>query len=272
MTRVVGFQKFLIESVQRKGDLTSRQISFLNYVVSKKDGWSYDENTGLVNIPNGTLEINGNAAIDFPELLEPRSFLGLSFGYVGKSVWIVEWNVPSLEGAPQKVDGQFDCCNCGLLSLKGGPIEVGHNFHCRGNALNSLEGSPRRVGGDFVCWDNPLETFEGLPEEVGGRFVWQGDVTSWEGVDIKAALYGPVDTERLELIPFSTLRGILHMLPKKRWDFLKENLPIEFLERSYFEYEGGPFLEPLKKELLARGSDMKKLDLLRRAHSRTKYM
>lgn len=59
--------------------------------------------------------------------------------------------ITSLQGAPQKVGGDFDCSGNNFTSLKGAPQEVGGSFYCGYNNLTSLQGAPQKVGGDFDC-------------------------------------------------------------------------------------------------------------------------
>ena len=100
-------------------------------------------------------------------------------------------DLTSLEGAPSKVNGSFNCngnrltsldgspvvvgenfyCVKNLLtSLKGGPVEVGADFNCAQNSLTSLEGAPSSIPNDFVCNDNPLTTLEGAPSSIDRKF------------------------------------------------------------------------------------------------------
>ena len=59
-------------------------------------------------------------------------------------------------GAPQKVEGSFDCHYNSLESLEGAPQEVGGGFCCSNNSLTSLEGAPQKVGVDFYCSHNEI--------------------------------------------------------------------------------------------------------------------
>jgi hypothetical protein len=57
-------------------------------------------------------------------------------------------DLKTLEGAPQKVGGSFDCKGCtGLKTLEGAPQKVGGSFDCKGcTGLKTLEGAPQEVG------------------------------------------------------------------------------------------------------------------------------
>ena len=81
-----------------------------------------------------------------------------------------EHDLTTLEGAPEKVGGDFRCSGNMLTSLEGAPKEVGVNFNCIGNMLTSLEGAPKEVGENFNCSGNMLTSLEGAPESVGGDF------------------------------------------------------------------------------------------------------
>lgn len=100
--------------------------------------------------------------------------------YVGKRTrpdWTEEtyacYDLTSLEGAPQKVSGSFNCVHCkNLTSLKGAPQEVGGDFYCnKCDKLKTLEGAPRKVSGSFNCKScNSLKSIKGAPQKVGGDF------------------------------------------------------------------------------------------------------
>ena len=82
-------------------------------------------------------------------------------------------NLSSLKGSPREVGGSFDCSQCNnLTSLEGSPREVGGDFYCYlCNNLTSLNGAPKYVSGDFYCYRcENLASLEGAPEKVGGEF------------------------------------------------------------------------------------------------------
>jgi uncharacterized protein YjbJ (UPF0337 family) len=92
----------------------------------------------------------------------------------------------SLEGAPEKVEGDFYCYINNLTSLEGAPKKVEGNFNCTGNNLTSLEGAPEKVEGDFYCYNNNLTSLEGAPEKVeGGFYCYSNNLTSLEGAPKK---------------------------------------------------------------------------------------
>ena len=80
----------------------------------------------------------------------------------GNVIWTREGG--NLEGAPEKIGGNFSCSNNHLESLEGAPEKVGGYFDCSGNQLQSLEGAPETVGGNFYCYNNPLKSLKGIPE------------------------------------------------------------------------------------------------------------
>jgi hypothetical protein len=55
-----------------------------------------------------------------------------------------------LEGAPEKIGGDFNCSHNKLTSLEGAPEEIGGNFNCTyNNSLTSLNGAPKKINGNF---------------------------------------------------------------------------------------------------------------------------
>jgi hypothetical protein len=94
----------------------------------------------------------------------------------------IKWSSNTLEGAPQIVEGGFDCSNNQLTSLEGAPEVVDGCFYCYINQLTSLEGAPEVVDGDFDCSHNQLTSLEGAPKTVEGYFNCSyNQLTSLEG-------------------------------------------------------------------------------------------
>ena len=92
----------------------------------------------------------------------------------------------SLKGAPKEVGGDFICGSNQLTSLKGAPKEVEGEFNCSFNYLTSLKGAPKEVGTDFYCSHNQLTSLEGAPQKVSGDFYcWDNQLTSLEGAPQK---------------------------------------------------------------------------------------
>jgi len=55
----------------------------------------------------------------------------------------------SLEGAPEKIEGNFYCSHNRLKSFVGGPIFVTKDFSAGYNHLESLDGLPKFIGGNL---------------------------------------------------------------------------------------------------------------------------
>lgn len=151
------------ELYKRHG-LTPSVVNWLNK--STGGEWEFNETTGEI-------DISGN----FSSIAENKlGFRGIKFGEVSGHFIIKSAGLKSLEGAPRKVDGDFNCSlNNELTSLKGAPQEVGGYFNCAQNALTSLEGAPKRIKGIFACGYNSLKTLEGAPEVVEGSFQCAGN-------------------------------------------------------------------------------------------------
>ena len=113
---------------------------------------------------------------------------------VDTEFFLQQLNLTSLEGSPQKIEGDFICSgNSELTSLEGGPQEVdafhcnqnikltlligcpqivGSYFNCSDNKeLTSIMGAPKHIYESFYCDHNPkLESLIGAPREVKGSF------------------------------------------------------------------------------------------------------
>ena len=176
MKNLLGYKIF--ESKDPR--ITPEQIKFLNRHVYGE--WDINEATGLIDVVNGYVELNGKKMSDFMGIefgridqhfsIEGNLFENLKGAprEVGGSFYCESNLLTSLEGAPEKVGGGFYCDNNKLKSLKGAPVEVGGNFFCGDNELTSLEGAPVIVGSTFNCTGNPLETLNGLPQKIGAIF------------------------------------------------------------------------------------------------------
>jgi hypothetical protein len=151
------------ELYKRHG-LTPSVVNWLNK--STGGEWEFNETTGEI-------DISGN----FSSIAENKlGFRGIKFGEVSGHFNIQSAGLKSLEGAPRKVGGDFNCSlNNELTSLKGAPQEVGGHFNCLQNALTSLKEAPKRIKGIFNCGYNSLKTLEGAPEVVEGSFQCAGN-------------------------------------------------------------------------------------------------
>ena len=124
---------------------------------------------------NGKYEVSSTADIEVKNINITSLTNGMFiWTTVDRSFRVTYCNsLKSLEGAPKKVGGNFDCSSCNsLTSLEDAPQIVNGDFRCYNcNSLKSLEGSPKKVGRDFYCdYNKSLKYLKGAPKEVGGRF------------------------------------------------------------------------------------------------------
>jgi hypothetical protein len=97
-------------------------------------------------------------------------------------------SLTSLEGAPKEVRGKFSCSSCKrLATLKGAPESVGENFECHFcKKLTSLEGAPKEVRGEFDCsWCDSLTSLKGAPKWVGGDFNCGGGEQKFDEKEVR---------------------------------------------------------------------------------------
>ena len=194
--------------------LTPEQIKFLNRHVYGE--WDINEATGLIDVVNGYVEMDGKKLSDFMGVEFGRIDQHFSIGgnlfenlkgaprEVGRSFYCESNLLTSLEGAPQKVGGGFYCDNNKLTNLKGAPQEVGGGFYCDNNMLTNLEGAPVEVGDNFYCRENQLTTLKGGPREVGeGFFCSDNQLTSLEGAPVIVG-----STFNCTRNPLKTLNGL----------------------------------------------------------------
>ena len=96
---------------------------------------------------------------------------------IRRSIMNFPIGITSLEGCPEKVNGDFFCVDCGKLkSLNGGPKFVGEEFSCVGcSGLTTLEGAPEYVGTQFYCNAcTSLINLKGAPNNIYGDFDCSG--------------------------------------------------------------------------------------------------
>jgi len=146
----------------------------------------------------------------------------------------ITWNKNTLEGAPEKVEGDFDCNNNQLTTLEGAPEKVEGSFYCNNNKLATLEGAPEKVEGSFYCFNNQLTTLEGAPEKVeGGFYCFNNQLTTLEGAPEKVEGSFYCDNNKL-----ATLEGAPekvegdfycnnNQLTKRDIEWLKQNCKIK---------------------------------------------
>jgi len=90
----------------------------------------------------------------------------------------------NLKGAPEIIEGKFDCSHCDIRSLEGGPTIVKGDYYCNHNPnLKSIKGAPYVVGGNFSCLLCDIRSLEGGPKIVKGNYICSNNpnLTSLEG-------------------------------------------------------------------------------------------
>jgi len=138
-------------------------------------------------------------------------------------------NLTSLKGAPKEVGDDFNCKWCNLKSLKYAPKKVGGNFNCNENNLIDLEGSPKIIEGNFNCSHNKLETLKGGPE-----FVDAGFICSFNKLD--SLKYAPKFVGG-DFICYRNSREFM----KKDFKFIKVGREIDtYRQRSYYTLTNKP--------------------------------
>ena len=183
----------------------------------------------------------------------------------------VEWNVDfycsynenlqSLQGAPQKVGGNFNCFNNeNLQSLQGAPQKVGGDFNCYNNEnLQSLQGAPQKVGRDFDCsYNKNLQSLQGAPQKVGGTFYcsYNENLQSLQGAPQK------YDSEMIEW--GRNFREQLHDEIKAEiasGDTLKEQYNFQYLYERVIDIIQESTSKPIDKKIIKQISrDMEQVE------------
>jgi hypothetical protein len=130
-------------------------------------------------LPTGVVNVDGSVELESGVKL-PDNRLPIKFGHVtgsfafnsysnlatlvGSPDWVGQTfdcaltHVGSLQGGPQRVDGEMDVRYCELKNFVGGPQQVGRNYWGRRNQITSLEGLPDHIPGEL-----DFELTPGLP-------------------------------------------------------------------------------------------------------------
>jgi hypothetical protein len=103
-------------------------------------------------------KIAGDMIIDLKRLKDFQTWKG--------NLSLIDVGINSLEGCPQKIEGDFFCDNNHLKSLEGGPTDVQASYFCGYCGLESMKGCPEVVNDVLNCESNRLKSFEFFPSHV----------------------------------------------------------------------------------------------------------
>ena len=82
-----------------------------------------------------------------------------------------------------KVEGDFSCHSCKLITLENSPVSVGRDYNCGYNLITSYQHAPREVGNRFWGYENPKVTsLEFLPSTAKVYDLEKIGVTSFHGI------------------------------------------------------------------------------------------
>ena len=193
-------------------DLISSDNSLIEQFL--KDNYKID---GTYTIKNNIVDINGSITVRYEKYKKIKYLTNgtFKFGLVTKTFSCSECkSLLSLEGAPEKVNGNFYCSYCPkLTSLEGAPYEVGLDFsamECYN--LKTLKGLSKKVNGSVYCtYNRSLEEINTNCDIVGGDFSVKKckNLKSLKGLPkiIKGYFAGPVTSN---IIDYGELDKIIH--------------------------------------------------------------
>jgi hypothetical protein len=148
-------------------DLSNRDLEEIPYKFGKVTGNFKCSNNLLKSLKNCPIEVGDfNCEYNDIETLEGApTKVQYNFNCGNNK------KLKSLKGGPTKVGTTFFCSKTSITSLKDAPEQIGFSFMCFFNTrLTSLEGAPKKIPGSFNCSMCKLETLKGAPEEVLGEF------------------------------------------------------------------------------------------------------
>ena len=172
---------------------------------------------GTYTIKNGVVDVDGSITVRYEAQRRLKHLTNgtFKFGLVTKTFSCSECkSLLSLEGAPEKVNGNFYCSYCPkLTSLEGAPHEVGLDFsamECYN--LKTLKGLSKKVNGSVYCtYNRVLEEINTDCDIVGGDFSVKKckNLKSLKGLPkiIKGYFAGPATSN---IIDYGELDKITH--------------------------------------------------------------
>lgn len=153
-----------------------RKVYFYNIHPSQAH---IDPHTGIINV-DGEVELVegiGSIGVQFGKVKDYRvketrliNLEGSPTECDGDVLIHLNSRLKSLQGGPQKVNGNFDCSLNRLMNLEHLPMHIKGSISLGGNKLASLNGAPKRVNGFFFVNHNQLKTLKGVPEYIQEDF------------------------------------------------------------------------------------------------------
>jgi hypothetical protein len=142
----------------------------IKYVVDEK---KEDIKRFLKSIGIDRYRINADYTVEVLEDVKIKKYISklpIKFDYAMGDFDISTCGLITLEGCPERIDGDFICSNNLLNDLRFGPTEVSGDYDVRQSTLISLGGAPKRIKKDFICSYNQLSNLVGGPEIVDGNY------------------------------------------------------------------------------------------------------
>lgn len=167
---MIKLKKLLDETKKTPGRYIVNEDEFST---GKDDIKSTLDSLGIQNYTvnsDSTVDVKGDVYLNLSKLNNP-TIIPIKFRKVDGYFKVKEGgNLISLDGAPEKVGGDFICEKQKLTTLEGAPREVGGAFNCSYNKLKNLKFAPKVVGSYFSCSNNELTSLEGAPQKIGSGF------------------------------------------------------------------------------------------------------
>jgi hypothetical protein len=258
----------------KKNSLSEDLVNFMNQSV-KTGSWKINRETGKIDV-NGSVDANLNR-YDIDEIKENKIQFGRVSGeFLWNSFQDIEdlsmmpreighnfslsscylkscKNFPdevgrdidlsflselgSLEGLPEKVNGDLSLQYSKVKSLKGSPKKVKGSYSVHRSEIIDLEGAPEEVGKNFKAGDNKsLISLKGFPEVVNG---W-ADISNCPNLKKLDHIKNSGGGIWMDGCSLTSLRGLPEDFSRVSFPFSLQNnmiicldgIPSEYLERE----------------------------------------
>ena len=195
----------------------------------------YDHPEKYISIHDSIVDIIGGTGIGVNTSGKAKEIKSLTnglfkFGKIDGNFICSNTKIKSLEGAPEVVDGSFDCSHCDdLVSLKGAPEQC-EKFVCSYcPKLTNLKGISKKI--NYGIWCNECENLKSI-DDISSDFKGVLYITSVDGFDLsrfkgKVDIYSKtkiIQRDGKILIPKNVKNGVV-----RGWKELRKNTAPPFV-------------------------------------------
>ena len=200
-----------------------------------------EENFEKFDLDFSAAKIGKDGSVSYNDVLKIDGKLTggiIPFKFKDCSDWFWADGVNSLEGAPQKVGGDFKLTNYNGTDFKGGPSKIGGEIEIQyAKNLSSMKDAPSKVtkitieraalnsfkdmpkAEHYVISGCPISSFDGLPNKVGYLWVRGSGIKSFDGIPKNVGFLNIVDCPLFD----KHKKSLSKVKPEVAIEWLKDN-------------------------------------------------